>query len=261
MGRYFQITVVPDMIDGTVANVIASNGNDKPFSSSDILFDWTAFDVPKGASKLESVTASVMGQDGGVQVVGDIFLVFAKSVNTEAPTSLGTVNGAQSACFDLPTHYIGGVKLEGTTAGQGVLVGPAFGTIYTQPPGSANGSPIPTQILQGEPDSGTNVGYDKLYVAAFTNGNLDFSTGVLSDGGETSDTETSLTTKTVDPRKCFQVGDTVYIHDVDTAIGTVKSMTATNITLNAVIGGGTDIADEDEFVNANPIRIHLGFEK
>ena len=259
MGRYFQTTVIPDMIDGNVSNVIASGGSDKPFSSSDILFDWTAFDVPKGASKLESVTASVMGQDGGAQVTGDIFLVFAKSENTEAPTSLGDVNAAHTAGFDLPTHYIGGVKLEGSSAGQGILVGPAFGTIYTQPPSSANGSPVPTQILQGEPDSGTNVGYDKLYVAAFTNGNLDFSTGVLSTGAISAEASATIAVDGVDPRKCFQVGDTVYVHDVDTAAGTVASLGSGSIVLNAVTAAA--VANNDELVNANPIRVHLGFEK
>ena len=36
-------------------------------------------------------------------------------------------------------------------------------------------------------------------------------------------------------------------------------MTDTNITLNAAIAGGTDIADDDEFMNAKPITVTLGF--
>ena len=59
----------------------------------------------------------------------------------------------------------------------------------------------------------------------------------------------------------FSVGDTVYLHDVDTALGTVKSVTDTTIVLNAAIAGGTDLDDDDELLNANPIKIKLGFER
>ena len=64
-----------------------------------------------------------------------------------------------------------------------------------------------------------------------------------------------------DATKIFSKGDTVYLHDVDTALGTVKSVSATSIELNAAIAGGTDLADDDELVNANPIKIKLGFEQ
>jgi len=254
----FTVKITPDLVNGDVSNLIASNKADVPFTADDILFDWVAMQVPKGANKLVSITGYLMGQDGGEQVNGDIEFIFAKSINGEAPTSLGAVNAAQTAGFDLPLHFIGFAKCEATSS---VTVGAKFGDFFTSTyGGGAAGAQLPV-ILEGEPASGQNVGYDIIYVAAFVVGAVDFSTGVLSDGGETSNTETSLTTKTVDPRKCFQIGDTVYIHDVDTAIGTVKSMTATNITLNAAIAGGTDIADEDEFVNANPVRVVFGFEK
>ena len=122
-----------------------------------------------------------------------------------------------------------------------------------------HGGPI---IIEPESkDFSTQPPTQRIYVAGIAGGAHDFSTGVLKDGAETSDAATSLTTKTVDPRKCFRPGDTVYIHDVDTAIGTIASMTATNITLNAAIAGGTDIADNDEFMNATPITVKLGFEK
>ena len=53
----------------------------------------------------------------------------------------------------------------------------------------------------------------------------------------------------------------MYLHDVDTALGTIASMDATSVILNAAIAGGTNLADEDELVNANPIRVTIGFEK
>jgi hypothetical protein len=257
MATNYTVRIKPDIIDGDVSKVIASNGSDAPFQSGDILFDWQPIQVLKGTNKLVSISGYIMGQDGGVQVNSDIEFVFAKTVDGVAPTTLGEENGPQTACFELPLHFIGFAKVEGTSS---ATVGGEFGDYFTSNYGGANGGTLPL-ILAGEVDSGDNVGYDTIYVAAFCGGAIDFSTGVLKDGAESSDSATSLTTKTVDPRKAFNVGDTVYIHDVDTAIGTIASMTATNITLNAAIAGGTNIADEDEFVNATPVTCIFGFER
>ena len=49
------------------------------------------------------------------------------------------------------------------------------------------------------------------------------------------------------------------MHDVDTAVGTVASMTATTIVLTSNNVGA--IADDDELINANPIKLILGFEQ
>ena len=57
------------------------------------------------------------------------------------------------------------------------------------------------------------------------------------------------------------MGDTVYLHDVDTALGTIKSLTDTSIVLNAAIADGTNLDDTDELINANPIRMIFGFER
>jgi len=223
------------------------------------LFDWTSFEIPKGGARLDSIVVYVMGEDGATAAEQDMYLFFGKTVDGAAPDSLGDGNSAMETGYDFPKALVGGVKLEGGEAGA-QLLGPTFGDVLVNAPYSAHGidGTVIFTAEEGYPSLGT-VGNDTFYVCGFAGGAYDFSTGVLSDGGESSDTETSLTTKTVDPRKCFQIGDTVYIHDVDTAIGTVKSMTATNITLNAAIAGGTDIANDDELVNANPIRIKLGF--
>jgi len=255
---YFLKEVTPDIVNGDVSNVIQSNKTDKPFGGSDILFDWTSFEIPSGGARLESVVVHIMGEDGATAAEQDIALYFARTVNGNAPDGLGTINSAMTTAFNFPTALVAGVKLEGAESGS-QIIGPAFGDVLINSPYSAHGLDT-RQVFQAEDGVQTGrAGFDTFYVCGFAGGAYDFSTGVLADGAVTSDTATSLTTKTVDPRKCFQIGDTVYIHDVDTAIGTVKSMTATNITLNAAIAGGTDIADEDEFVNANPIRIKLGF--
>ena len=99
----------------------------------------------------------------------------------------------------------------------------------------------------------------KIYVAGIAGGAIDFSTGVLLNDASNvaDDAATSLTVDGVDPRRHFRVGDTVHIHDSDTAIGTIASMTNTNITLAANNVGA--IADNDEFVNDKPLTITLAF--
>ena len=57
----------------------------------------------------------------------------------------------------------------------------------------------------------------------------------------------------------FPPGDTVYIHDVDTAIGTVSSLTDNDLTLTANNVGA--ISTNDEFINANPITATFCFSE
>ena len=260
MSKYFTVRVTPDVINGDVSTVIGAqtpSATDAPFANKDILFDWTAFDIPKGAARLVSVSAYVMGEDGGEQTDTDIHLVFATAKNGEAPTSLGAVNAAQTAGFDLPDHILGGFKLEGTTEGSGTIQGPAFGNVYIASPNNANGS-VQTLVLEGDPATGTNVGFDKIYVAGFAGGTIDFSTGVKPDAQATTSTDT-ISVDGTDARKCFQVGDTVYTNTDDTPLGTVKSLTDTSIVLNANLAA--QVEDNEEIVNANPIKLVLGFEK
>ena len=136
----------------------------------------------------------------------------------------------------------------------------AFGSIW-QFNSTGNGGDIGPIIIEPEDMDFAGGQTQRIYVAGIAGGAIDFSTGVLlNDASDIADDAgTALTTDGVDPRKCFQVGDVIYIHDVDTSIGTVASMTATNITLTANNVGA--IADDDEFVGDTPITIKLGFSK
>ena len=273
MGKFFTIDITPDVINGTVAGVIQSDKTDLAFAVNDLVFDWTAVDVPSGSKVLKSASMYIAGEDGGVQAAGMQQLIFAKSINKEAPSSLGAVNAAPNAGFTTPLHFVGACNVGGynatfPTSGQiGAL---AFGTYYmagsigpfpdsndtSNEGGSAMNLPI---VIDTEPGSGTNVGYDKLYVAMTTQARLDFSTGVLSTGAISADTQKNVPVDTVDPQKCFQVGDIIYVHDVDTALGTIASIASGEITLEA--NNAAAVANNDEIVNANPIRIKLGFER
>ena len=262
METYFQKTFRPDIVNGNVATVIQSNKTDLPFGSNDLLFDWHALDIPRGVDGIVDLHAHSYGEDGGTQPGGDFHLLFAKSNNGVAPTSLGTVNAVPSTCFELPDILMARVKVEGTTHGQGVIrVGGHLGNLWDFNRGGGNSRIGPIAI---EPEQNSFGGTDtnRIYVAGLCGAQaFDFSTGVLlNDGSDVADDAgTSLTVDGVDPRKAFRAGDTLYIHDVDTPIGTIATLAENTITLTSNNVGA--IANNDEFMNAKPMTFTVGFRR
>ena len=255
MGQ-FTVRINPDIVDGDISKLIAADKTDTPFGASDLLFEWQALQIPKGACTLQNIVVYMLGEDGGVQADRDLYFMFAKTVDGVAPGTLGEENSAMTACFELPLHLIGACKLEATGGGAGHLLGPAFGNVMHTGIGGAQGPDTPI-VLQGEPDSGQNVGYDAIYVACFTGGALDFSTGIESTGAISAGASATIAVDEVDARKCFQKGDAVYIHDVDTKAGTVLSVAEGSIVLDAVTAAA--VANNDEIINGSPIKVTFGF--
>jgi hypothetical protein len=260
MGNFFTKIVKPDIVNGDISNIQAANKSHVDIDAGDVIFDWTEVQMPKGGALLTGVSAIIVAEDGayGSGSISDYQLIFAKSVNGEAPSSLGTVGGAATGGFDLMNHYVGGLVLA-SSAGSYSLDLLRFLVAYS----SGASTRFHTQTsIQLEP-SHNNEPYEKLYVAGIQHDARGYQTGVIVNGAITSDTETVITVDGINAHKIFEPGDTVYLHDVDTALGTVKSINSdgTAITLNAAIAGGTDLADDDELVNANPIKLLLHFEK
>mgnify|MGYP003129674794 CR=1 FL=1 len=264
MGKYFNVDVIPDCIAGDVSD---NNGTDD-IGASEIIFNWTAVDVPKGGSAICSISAVVNAEDGayGVGSLTDYELLFAKSVDGVAPPSLGDINGGQTACGELRHHVIGSARLE-STAAVGTISKAAFHVVYmNSAPNAGNsanqGSNVPI-VMDLEPNSGTNVGFDKLYVAGFQISARNYGTGVLLNEANidaSSAPTNSITVDGTDATKIFSVGDQVYVMDLDTPIpGTLTAVTATTLTFSET-NSTVDIDENDELLNANPIRIKLGFE-
>ena len=265
MGKYFNVDVIPDCIAGDVSE----NNGTNDVGAGDIIFNWTAVDVPKGGSAIVSISAVVNAEDGayGSGSLTDYELMFAKSVDGTAPPSLGDINGVQTTGGSMRNHIIGSARLE-STAANATLSKTAFHVVYTNSAhGTTNsqsvGSNMPI-VMDLEPDSGTNVGYDKLYVAGFQVGARNYGTGVLlneSDIDASTSPTNSITVDGVDATKIFSVGDQVYVMDLDTPIpGTLTAVTATTLTFSET-NSTVDISEDDELLNANPIRIKLGFER
>ena len=278
--KYFTVEVKPDIVDGDVSDVYAA-GDGINLNPNDLISDWTAVDVPKGTNLLRSISIMINNVDGGTdEPATDLVLLFAKNANNIAPPSIkgsGFGNVPVITNGGIREHIIGAIKLEGTTddlMGQIPQINDFAGfTLYQIGPGTgkdvAGTTNITTQplpmVLDLEPTSGTNVGYDKLYVALLNaTGTHSFETNVLADyssGAPADDSTTTIVVDTVDPRLVFGIGDSVYngTQNNDTAIGVVKSLGANSIELESNNVGA--IVNNDELINGNPIRIKLGFER
>ena len=273
-GKYFNVTVKPE--------IAASLQHAAAFGTGDLVFDWTAFDVPRGANKLTGVTALIRKENGTSANEFGFFLLYAKSINGSAPSSLGTIN----ATCD-------GVGYYNNVIGKSVfLVGDYTGNQVDNMHvaglnARAGGSDMPNTILQGETESGANVGYDRLYVACISEGaGWDFGTAVALDAGVDVSGEDG-TIDDLDGTACnisFAPGDVLHAQD-DIIVGEVASVTADAITfkfngektasgtsysvptslanwrIQNGAGAAGDLANNDELYNINPITLILSFEK
>ena len=272
MGKYFNVVVKPTILASKLATV---------YSSGDLVFDWHAVDVPKGASKLMGVTAIMRQKHGTAANEHPFHLVYAKSINNVAPSSLGTVNDTADG-----TGYFNNVIGKSTFIAKDYMSDLLDNgvTIAALTQGGAE-SEKPSIVLEGEPDSGTNVGFDKLYVGMIAEGGFDFTTAAeisrtIDVSGLSAAQFVNADIEGTDPRLVFAPGDVIHAAD-DVNIGEIESMADANtITfkadgsrtasetdftvpadLAAWIAATGDLADGDELININPIKIILHFEK
>ena len=148
---------------------------------------------------------------------------------------------------------------------------------------------IPALVLEGEVNSGDNVGYDTLYLGGIAgNSAIDFGTAVLTDATVDVSGLSAATLTGIDgtsPLVAFAIGDIIHATD-DIILGEIASMDADNITFKADgstttslkgeytvpadlaawkiqngAGAAGDLANNDELFNIHPIRVILSFER
>ena len=278
--KYFQVTIAPDCIMGDISDLFTSDDG-VDLSANDLIADWTEVDIPRGANLLKNITMVINNPDAGaVNLASDFVLLFAKSVNGVAPAS---IKGSGFGHAPVPQgiireHLISSYKIEGTTADTNAVIPVVNDVLGYNIICAGEGSPSPNLstcnsgglpiVIELDPISGTNVGFDKLYVAVLNAaGTHSFETNVLanySSGAPSADSTTTIIVDTVDPRKLFSIGDTIYNGTTDgttdTAIGVIKSIPDAN-TIELEANNAVAIANNDEIINGNPIRITLGFER
>ena len=275
VNKYFTVEVVPTFDGASIA----------AFAANDVLFDWTAVQVPKGANRLVSVGVIMRGTDGASQTSRDLDLYFAKSIKGVAPGSIGIMNATAAAEPGITNNIIGMANIDNA----GDYGGSGFDYLQVAQTGSgAATSHIPAVVLEAETNSGTNVGYDTLYVSCIAQGAINFGTAVLTDDAVDVSGEDG-TIDDLDGTACnlaFAVGDIIHAAESNIILGEVASLDANSITFkfsgedsldptgNYTVpaniaawriqngaGAAGDLANNDELFNIHPMRILLSFEK
>ena len=251
------------------------------FGAGDVLFDWYAFEIPRGVCKLTTLNVIVPGTDTAAAAGIDMELFFATSVNGVAPPSLGDPNDAitkikATACKN---HIIGHKYLDASAMENSDEL--VSYNIWTNTAGTASTDTAKIDmVLEGDPvyvgnstHSATTSGYQTIWVAALTVGTPNHGTGVLLDGAITSGNAGAQVldvSEDQDADDVFAVGDELLACASNGTsvqkIGTITALTADTVTIDAKDIFGTTVwasgalADDDEICFRRPFTFHLGFE-
>jgi hypothetical protein len=134
--------------------------------------------------------------------------------------------------------------------------------------GRASNTSSQANLLLTGSQTGSSVGYDKLYMAAQANGSFDFQSVIAiaeNTTADTADSQVITTDGSVNESEVLAVGDVLHIGTsagtpaADSLIGTVAAVADNLVTLEAV--SPTDLVDGDILYNIHPIRVILHFEK
>ena len=143
MSKYFTVEVKP--------TILPSVQDDGAFGDGDVLFDWTPFDIPKGAARLLNVTALVRGGAGTpVTLAMDLFFAKSRKSGSVTPPSIGTAHGTASG-VGYQNHLIGAYKIEESDySAAGMLDNAVNVSVTSQDMNIDNRGPVPPSlILQG----------------------------------------------------------------------------------------------------------------
>jgi len=258
MGKYFNVTVKPPV---AVAALAAGNITD-----AEILFDWAGFDVPKGANRLIGITVLYTGKNGVAYTPTDIEFFWAKSnANGTAPGTMGD-DGAAVDTFGWFNNILGRTYMDASLQKNdadlitGNVLHPFISGGTAGAAGTTNFPYADTaMVLEGVPNSGTNVGYDKLYVGAIAKDTHNWGASTVVSDGTQSTSSPIITVKTVSAIITCGPGD--ILRDEDGLLfGTVKTVdSATSITLEANSASAT--TDEKLVYNTTPVTLVLSFER
>ena len=258
---YFNVTAKP--------YILPSEQHDGNIVDTKILADWTEFEIPKGAAKLVGMTVLYRGKNGADVTPTDFEVFWAKgNPDGSAPTTLGVVTGDVVVPAGQPWYnLIQGKTYVDVSNGlndvdlltMNVISVPNVTGGIADAGGVDGFTNTNSVVLQGEPNSGTNVGYDKLYCALIAKATHNWGASTITVNGTPAITTNIMTVADVDAFLMFAPGDVIYDED-DRLMGTVKSIdSATQITfVNNLANAGVN---DKVLYNASPITLVLSFEK
>ncbi len=232
------------------------------FSAGDVLFDWTAFEIPLGTVELKDVSGYIMGTDTASQA-GELFnLVFAKSINGVAPTSLGTINSAVDSVNSMlcRNNIIGYYSVDFGEQADAVLDSMKSYNVFGSNFSTSTSPNFQSLVLEGEPAGATRAGYQTIYVAGIAEAGFNFGTGVLIAGTHSAD-DLTVVVDGNDADEVFAVGDVIYAANATSGADATADMTITAVAEELItVSSAPAITDDFEVVPKNPISLRFGFE-
>jgi len=231
------------------------------FAADDVLFDWTAFEIPKGACMLHGIAFTLAGTNAAVNNAHDITLYFARSVDGVDPPSLGDSNAAMNVISSIAArpYMFNFIDLDWDkmTDVYDSLVGWNIGATSHETSGPGHNLGI---LLSGDPKDDTRQGYQTIWVAGVAQGALDFGTDCLVAGEHAADDLTIV----VDGTDCddlFAVGETVvaFANDgsAEKVIGKVTAVAADLLTVDAA---PVILPDDHEICLQSPVTLRFNLE-
>ncbi len=238
--------------------VAASKQHAGGIGSGIVMVDWTAIEVPRGASKLVNATVLIRpkGDASPTKNAHGLDIVFSKT-NT---VSLGTTAIVHRPNNDL----LGIVEVTSDNFGSSHFQSTAIAVVGGGSSTSNNINACPPMVLQGDITT-SDAGHDTIYVGIVSKGSNTFeSINTVAEASFGAGTQTVITMDdgsggtTIDCREHFAPGDVLHAQN-NAVLGTVESLAAQAITLTAP--NTEAIAENDVIYNINPVKIILGFEK
>ena len=260
-GKFYTVEVKP--------TIAASVQHEGAFSSGDVVFDWTAFEIPKTTAKLVNLTVLVrpQGNSGPTANTDPYHFIFADNNTVSLGTPHANPNHRPSNDFlgvvQVSSSGYTGDTHNSTAVGMAMMGGTADDE-------TVGGPIVMTPNLNV---TGCTEGYGTLYVGGIIrDASLDFSSIIrLNDASGNMDVSVAGTTiatdgSSMDIREHFMAGDVLHAHKVgdsssdNAVIGTVASITDEDdleLTSNFTAGA---LEDDDFVYNIHPIRLKLQFE-
>jgi hypothetical protein len=268
-GKYYSTKVRP--------TIAASSQHAGAYTAKDVLFGWTAVQIPRGSARLISATAIVRGK-GDANGTANPFamdLWFADDDRNALAASNAVTNAANAG---IPTRdLLGSVGL--SVPGYREFGDNNMANVVTSGPTIDDGdttvnknnidnlviTPKMTLDVNANP---TVMGYSTFYLAGIAQGAFDWQsiTAIAESGDAEAATTQAITTDgtSTDNTEQFAIGDVLHIGTTvgepaaDSVIGTVATVATNLVTLEAV--SQTALVDGDILYNINPIEIILAFE-
>ena len=248
--KYYTVTSKP-----TIPAKTQHGGVSAAIAVNDLVFDWVELQIPRGSSKLVSLTMIFRNNATGkpTDFAGDIY--FSNSGGSGGDSGDG--DGSGGVNFGVGHNTPNALPMKA-----GSLIGK---TSFATSDWCESGVTFSAMTINPNIVLTSKAGSDKVYycVTTQTNNHPDFESGVyvaesnFGAGEQTAITVDDSSGGSSNAATVFAPGDVIHA-DNNEALGTVSSINATTITLTAPNIDACN--DNKRLYNINPITLIFGFE-